>query len=170
MRDGAAAAVDGAEAEGADAHGIPDGDELPLVEEEQGVRPLDLGERLGDAALGGGLGADREEVDDRLGVAGGLEDRSPGLEALAEGFEVREVAVVRDGDAPDAAVDGERLRVFTVKPPPDGFDPFYEKYLSVRGFPVVASAKVSDYALKEAAYLIDRIEEAIAAAVKHFGL
>lgn len=35
--------------------------------------------------------------------------------------------------------------------------PFYAKYVSVRGFPVVASAKASDYALREAAFLIDRM-------------
>jgi len=33
-------------------------------------------------------------------------------------------------------------------------DPFYEKYLSADGFPIVSSAKVSDYALKEAAFVI----------------
>lgn len=38
-----------------------------------------------------------------------------------------------------------------------GLDPFYEKYLGYRGFPIVASDKVSDYALKEAAFLIDRM-------------
>lgn len=32
---------------------------------------------------------------------------------------------------------------------------FYEKYVDAQGYPVVASARVSDYALKEAAYLID---------------
>ena len=32
---------------------------------------------------------------------------------------------------------------------------FYEKYVSVNGYPVVSSAKVNDFALKEAAYLID---------------
>ena len=33
-------------------------------------------------------------------------------------------------------------------------DPFYRQWISVEGFPVVASAKVSPYALKEAAWLI----------------
>jgi hypothetical protein len=36
-------------------------------------------------------------------------------------------------------------------------DPFYQKYCSATGFPIVASKNVSDYALKEAAYLIDRM-------------
>ncbi|MBC8352175.1 MAG: hypothetical protein H8E66_09300 [Planctomycetes bacterium] len=36
-------------------------------------------------------------------------------------------------------------------------DPFYEKHLSASGFPVLSSAKVSDAALQEAAYLIDQM-------------
>jgi hypothetical protein len=34
-------------------------------------------------------------------------------------------------------------------------DPFYKKYVDAHGYPVVASGKVKDYALKEAAYLVD---------------
>ena len=33
-------------------------------------------------------------------------------------------------------------------------DPFYEQWIDVEGLPVVASAKVNPYAVKEAAYLI----------------
>jgi hypothetical protein len=40
-------------------------------------------------------------------------------------------------------------------PPPGKYDPFYKKYVSVDGFPVLSSEKVSDFALLEAAYLID---------------
>ena len=36
-----------------------------------------------------------------------------------------------------------------------GLSPFYTKYVSAHGLPVVGSAQVSDYALKEAAYLVD---------------
>ncbi len=45
-------------------------------------------------------------------------------------------------------------------PPPDAvrktfeLDPFYEQWIDVEGLPVVASAKVDSYALKEAAWLI----------------
>lgn len=48
---------------------------------------------------------------------------------------------------------------FRVTEPPaeSGFDPFYTKYVSARGFPVVGSEKVSDYALVEAACLIDHM-------------
>jgi len=33
--------------------------------------------------------------------------------------------------------------------------PFYRKHVSASGYPIVSSAKVNDYALKEAAYLVD---------------
>ena len=36
-----------------------------------------------------------------------------------------------------------------------GLDPFYQKYIDVGGYPVVSSEKVSDYALLEAAHLIE---------------
>lgn len=45
-------------------------------------------------------------------------------------------------------------------PPPDfirkgyNLDPFYQQWIDVEGLPVVASANVSPYALKEAAWLI----------------
>ncbi len=43
-----------------------------------------------------------------------------------------------------------------IKSPPVGKYPdFYKKYLSANGFPILSSEKVSDYALLEAAYLID---------------
>lgn len=42
------------------------------------------------------------------------------------------------------------------KPPTElKLPPFYAKYVSASGYPVVSSGKVNDYALKEAAYLID---------------
>lgn len=34
-------------------------------------------------------------------------------------------------------------------------DPFYRKYISAGGYPIVASDKVSDYALREAAWLVN---------------
>ena len=33
-------------------------------------------------------------------------------------------------------------------------DPVYKKYVSAQGYPIVASEKVNDFALKEAAYLV----------------
>jgi hypothetical protein len=38
-----------------------------------------------------------------------------------------------------------------------GLAPFYAKYTSASGFPIVGSAKVSDHAIKETAFLIDRM-------------
>jgi len=57
---------------------------------------------------------------------------------------------------------GSGLAGEVISPPPSEvarlhLDPFYKKYLSVRGFPIVSSGKVSDYALKEAAFLIDKM-------------
>lgn len=43
----------------------------------------------------------------------------------------------------------------TAPPPSMSLPPFYEKYLDADGYPIVASAKVNDYALQEAAYLIN---------------
>jgi hypothetical protein len=49
-----------------------------------------------------------------------------------------------------------RSQEFKVTEPPAELkvDPFYKKYISADGYPIVASEKVSDYALKEAAYLV----------------
>jgi hypothetical protein len=38
-----------------------------------------------------------------------------------------------------------------------GLDPFYKKHVSANGFPVMSSEKVSDFALLEAAYLINQM-------------
>jgi len=38
-------------------------------------------------------------------------------------------------------------------------DPFYKKHCDVKGFPIIGSDKVNDYAFKEAAYLIDILLE-----------
>lgn len=47
-------------------------------------------------------------------------------------------------------------RYIVSKPPAElGLAPLYAKYVSADGYPVVASPAVNDYALKEAAYLID---------------
>jgi hypothetical protein len=56
------------------------------------------------------------------------------------------------------SVDVADLRV-TEPPKSAGLDPFYKKYLDLNGLPIVSSAKVSDYALKEAAFIISRVLE-----------
>lgn len=40
-----------------------------------------------------------------------------------------------------------------------GLDPFYARHVDCGGFPILGSERVSDFALKEAAYLIDRMLE-----------
>lgn len=47
--------------------------------------------------------------------------------------------------------------VSQVGPPPAElkFAPFYKKFISANGYPIISSEKVSDYALKEAAYLVN---------------
>lgn len=49
------------------------------------------------------------------------------------------------------------VRKYKVTAPPEylELDPFYTKHVSANGYPVLGSSKVNDYALKEAAYLID---------------
>ena len=60
---------------------------------------------------------------------------------------------------PPLADDVQVLRQFPVTTPPEslGLDPFYTKYVSAHGLPVVGSAKVSDAALREAAFLVDQM-------------
>ena len=46
---------------------------------------------------------------------------------------------------------------FPVTAPPKDMklSPFYKKHVSANGYPIVASGKVNDYALKEAAFLVN---------------
>jgi len=46
---------------------------------------------------------------------------------------------------------------YHVNAPPESMqlDPFYKKYVNASGYPIVSSGRVNDYALKEAAYLVD---------------
>ena len=57
-----------------------------------------------------------------------------------------------DASAPAAAP-------LAVQPPPPELkaDPFYTKYIDAGGYPILASAKVNDYALKEAAFLVEQM-------------
>jgi hypothetical protein len=49
----------------------------------------------------------------------------------------------------------DSVREVTAPPPELKVPDFYKKYISASGFPIVASDKVNDYALKEAAYILD---------------
>ncbi|WP_435011554.1 hypothetical protein P12x_002870 [Tundrisphaera lichenicola] len=54
----------------------------------------------------------------------------------------------------------DALPLAIVEPPKSwSLDPFYQKCIEVDGLPILASGKVSDYALKEAAYLVGRMLE-----------
>jgi hypothetical protein len=58
------------------------------------------------------------------------------------------------GGAPATSDTGDQaLPAVTAPPESAHLDPFYKKYIEADGFPIVASAGVSDYALREAAYL-----------------
>ena len=56
-----------------------------------------------------------------------------------------------------AATSPSRSEELKVTTPPAELqaDPFYERYVSANGYPIVASRQVNDYALKEAAYLVN---------------
>ena len=57
-----------------------------------------------------------------------------------------------------APTDAPELRV--AEPPASlNLDPFYKKCIQIEGLPIVSSEKASDYALKEAAYLIGQMLE-----------
>ncbi|MCC9606960.1 hypothetical protein LOC69_13745 [Blastopirellula sp. JC733] len=58
--------------------------------------------------------------------------------------------------APTTAWSGEGY-VVTAPPAELKADPFYGKYVDAGGYPILAAASVSDYALKEAAFLIDQM-------------
>lgn len=52
--------------------------------------------------------------------------------------------------------DGEKTNYEVTSPPAAmKLSPFYRKYVSASGYPIVSSGAVNDYALKEAAYLVD---------------
>ena len=60
------------------------------------------------------------------------------------------------GELPETTDRTTAQELHVTAPPPElKLDPFYRKYISANGYPIVASAQVSDYALKEAAYLVN---------------
>jgi hypothetical protein len=77
----------------------------------------------------------------------------PRLAALAAALCLLSASARAAEDA-DTPFDAATLEV-TAPPASMNLPDFYKKYVSANGYPVVGSAKVSDYALKEAAYLIN---------------
>ena len=55
------------------------------------------------------------------------------------------------------AADTNAAAEYVISAPPQSMelDPFYKKYISANGYPIVGSEKVNNYALKEAAFLIN---------------
>ncbi|MCA8998908.1 MAG: hypothetical protein KDA80_18055 [Planctomycetaceae bacterium] len=63
------------------------------------------------------------------------------------------------GAVPQIALGQSATMEFSVTAPPENLkaDPYYEKYVSVDGYPILAAGSVNDYALKEAAFLINQM-------------
>ena len=59
------------------------------------------------------------------------------------------------GHSPAADDQAPAVRPITAPPAELKAPDFYKKYISATGYPIVASEKVNDYALREAAYLVD---------------
>jgi hypothetical protein len=73
--------------------------------------------------------------------------------ALTSVLLIASVSISADSADPRLSTEQE----WSVTAPPEelNLDPFYRKYISANGYPIVGSARVSDYALKEAAYLVN---------------
>ena len=93
------------------------------------------------------------------GQAFAIVGRDSGAEERAVASQPVKAFVFRPAATGDAAVVDEAAGVGRVIAPPAALkvDPFHAKYTSAHGFPIVASAAVSDFALLEAAYLIDAL-------------
>ena len=104
-------AVQPAEHERPEAPGVARGDEGFRGEEQQRERPHHLVEARRDRVLDALPVAARVEVEDDLGVGGGLEDRARRLELAAQDVGVHQVAVVADRDRAAVALDEVGLRV-----------------------------------------------------------
>ena len=64
------------------------------------------------------------------------------------------ILIAVSGNATQSLADEKPEFEVTAPPAELKIDPFYKKYVSANGLPVIASEKVNDYALKEAAFLI----------------
>jgi len=93
------------------------------------------------------------------GQAFSIVGRDSGAEERAVASQPVKAFVFRPADPGDAAVVDEAAGVGRVIAPPAALkvDPFHAKFTSAHGFPIVASAAVSDFALLEAAYLVDAL-------------
>ena len=93
------------------AQGIAHADDAAVEQAHQRPGALDLAERVGDAAEDALLAAPGDQVDDHLGVGGGVEKGAILNELPAQAERVGEVAVVGDGEPAEGEVGEERLDV-----------------------------------------------------------
>ena len=93
------------------------------------------------------------------GQAYSIAGRDSGTEERTVASQPVKAFVFRPAGVDNAAVVDEAAGVGRVIAPPAALkvDPFHSKYTSAHGFPIVASAAVSDFALLEAAYLVDAL-------------
>ncbi|RDY13804.1 hypothetical protein CR513_01226, partial [Mucuna pruriens] len=89
--------------QGAEAEGVANGDEFVLRDEDDRVSAFKLLASVDDSD---------DEVEDNLGVGGGIEDGAAVLEAGSEGAVVNEVAVVGHADGAEAVAGDEGLDIF----------------------------------------------------------
>ncbi len=78
--------------------------------------------------------------------------------AAARGKPLKVYTLAGQANTQEAAQKGTSA-AYPVIPPPAELEanPFYKKYVDASGYPVLASGTVDDYALKEAAFLIDQM-------------
>ena len=111
LRDENRRAVEVAEQQRPDAERVAAADQLLLGERDQREGAFDLAQRVDHplderSAVAGG-----DQMDDRLGVGGGLEDRAAALQLSLQRPGIGEVAVMRDGEAAAGELGEERLDV-----------------------------------------------------------
>ncbi len=100
-----------AEREGADPVRIAHGENPLTGEDDERVRPADVGQRLGDRGREGRGLRTGHEVEDHLGVRGRREEGPARLEGGPDLPGVHEVAVMRQGEGTPPGVEDDRLGV-----------------------------------------------------------
>ncbi len=95
----------------AHAQRIAHADQRLVRERHQRVGADDLLERVDQPVRHGRVQADRDEVDEHLGIGGGLEQAAAPHQGAAQDMRVGEVAVMRDREAAELEIRVERLHV-----------------------------------------------------------
>jgi hypothetical protein len=108
-------AVDPPEGQRAKPHRVPDRDEAPRHEENEGKRPSDLADRVDDRIDDVGHARARDQVEQHLGIGRRLKDGAFGLELGADRRGVDEVAVVGHRDRSAMVAQQERLGIGRIR-------------------------------------------------------